>query len=227
VSRVRPALVLAGAFAAIVVLVVLAVRFLPAVVPESVRGLDDALLRRAGAPGTRALEIAAVEATFLGARLVGAVLFLVAGALLWTQRHRAAVAFLALAWFGSLLLTRALKAAVSRPRPEAFEWRVDYAFDASFPSGHAVNAVIFYGGLAWAIGAAGAPRPLRIAAWSAAVVAAAAIGASRVYLGVHHPTDVIAGWAAGAAWLAACAAAVRPRATAQRGATAPDMPHSL
>jgi len=90
-----------------------------------------------------------------------------------------------------------LKALIHRPRPELFFGLV-HAETYSFPSGHAFVPAVFFGILAGIL-TAGAP-------WRVAVVALAALlGFSRVYLGYHYPSDVIAGWALAVVWLAVCA----------------------
>jgi membrane-associated phospholipid phosphatase len=218
-SRIRPltqrgaaaaALVLVGGFLAIVIGFAAVVWFSRVATPAALAALDDALLLRAHAMSTPWLDMAAVEVTFLGARLVGGVVLLAAAALLWLMRRRDAVLFLTLVFLGSALMTRVLKALAGRERPDLFEWRVEYAFDTSFPSGHTVNATVFYGALAWLIARSGAaPRPLVAAAIACAVLIAALVGVSRVYLGVHHPSDVLGGWTAGALWLSVCVVAMR------------------
>lgn len=106
------------------------------------------------------------------------------------------------------LLVWALKAHWQRARP------IDGALDAasvvvngsSLPSGHATAALVGFGLLAWLALRAGPPawRAHRRAIVASAVLLAAAIGVSRVLLGVHYPTDVLAGWCVGGLWLALC-----------------------
>ncbi|MBA2736501.1 MAG: phosphatase PAP2 family protein, partial [Pyrinomonadaceae bacterium] len=71
----------------------------------------------------------------------------------------------------------------------------------SFPSGHSLYAVCFYVGLAWLITSRLNNRPARILIWIFAVFLCLLIGLSRIYLGVHYPSDVIAGFAAAIVWL--------------------------
>jgi membrane-associated phospholipid phosphatase len=108
----------------------------------------------------------------------------------WQVERRAAVFFLIVTPMGSAALGRALKHFFARPRPHLFPWLTG-AGDWSFPSGHTLNAVVLAGLLAWLIG-----RQLsgwrRGALWVIAGLWAGLVGLSRVYLGVHYPSDVLA-----------------------------------
>lgn len=98
------------------------------------------------------------------------------------------------------LLNLALKEAIQRPRPD-FVDVLTVAGGWSFPSGHAMTSLVFYAGLLHALVRRHPSRrfALFMVPMTAAVIAA--VGLSRVYLGVHYPSDVLAGYAAGAAWL--------------------------
>jgi len=110
---------------------------------------------------------------------------------------------------GGWAANTALKAVVARPRPAAEHHQLE-VLTHSFPSAHAMLSLVFYVTLAAAVVAGGRwRRPLAIYLYAAAVVTAVAVGLSRVYLAVHFPTDVAAGWLAGLAWLAVCGLAVR------------------
>jgi undecaprenyl-diphosphatase len=107
-----------------------------------------------------------------------------------------------LAVLGGNLLCEAMKLGFHRLRPEPF---FGYAkpFTYSFPSGHAMVSLCFYLTLAEIVLAPGAPRARRPLVWGAAILLVLAIGFTRVYLGVHYPSDVAGGYAAAAAWLCA------------------------
>ncbi|POX46323.1 hypothetical protein C3489_32055 [Streptomyces sp. Ru71] len=104
------------------------------------------------------------------------------------------------------VVQQALKAAVDRPRPV---WRdpVDSAHYAAYPSGHAMTATVVCGLLVWLVHAYGAGPGLRRTAVGVAVVSVAGVGATRVWLGVHWPSDVLGGWLLGAALVAVAVAA--------------------
>jgi membrane-associated phospholipid phosphatase len=141
------------------------------------------------------LARAAAFATRLGNGYVLLPLCAVAGAALFLAgRRRAALLYLGLVVSGRILV-EAQKALVARPRPGP-EFRLGQATGFSFPSAHAANSTIAWLGLA--LLAAG-PRH-RPAALAAAALAAGLIGLTRLALAVHWPSDVVGGWAFGAAW---------------------------
>jgi len=101
---------------------------------------------------------------------------------------------------GAVILNFALKVSFGRVRPIPF-FDTPLPDSYSFPSGHALFAACFYGVLAWLVAARVQNKSLRIAIWSLAVSLALLIGLSRIYLGVHYPSDVIAGFAAAIVWI--------------------------
>ena len=138
----------------------------------------------------------------------GGRLLLLGGALallLWSGRRRAAV-WLAATMAGGTLLNLLLKQIFSAPRPDLLP-HLDIVHSYSFPSGHAAGNMMFFGALAMLAG--------RWPAYAAAGAVIALIGVSRVWLGVHWPSDVLAGWIEGIGWLALCACWM-PRASQQR-----------
>jgi undecaprenyl-diphosphatase len=120
-------------------------------------------------------------------------------------RRRAAVVF-GVAVLGAEALDQVMKLLFNRPRPEPF-FGLASPVTHSFPSGHAMVSCCFFGVLAAILAARGAPwawsRLRRIAIFAAAALLVGLMGFSRVYLGFHYPTDVLAGYAAAVVWLAA------------------------
>lgn len=133
-----------------------------------------------------------------------AILILVGVVLVWrlysVGRHRAAIVF-AIAAIGAEIWDQALKYSFARPRPEVF-FDLSQPLSYSFPSGHSMESCCFYGVLA-AILSVGAPSLRRKAViWISAAAITLAVGFSRVYLGVHYPTDVVGGYAVAVVWAA-------------------------
>ena len=124
------------------------------------------------------------------------------------QRRVRAAAFVVVATVGAWVLDNAVKALVGRERPR-FDPPLASASGPSFPSGHAMVAAAAYGALLLVVLPRIPParRPLVVTATVALVVA---VGVTRIVLGVHWATDVLGGFALGAAWVAVCAAVLRP-----------------
>lgn len=112
---------------------------------------------------------------------------------------RRAAGWLATTMAGALAMDLALKFAFRRPRPQVFFGVEPHSY--SFPSGHALCSFCFYGVLAGLIAARTRSPALRVAAGLIASTLVAAIGLSRIYLGMHYPSDVIAGYLAAAVWV--------------------------
>lgn len=153
--------------------------------------------------GPRWLEIAAADVTALGSIAVLALLsLLLAGLFVSLNRGREAVVVLASA-AGGVAISQGLKVLFGRERPDMALRSVE-AMNPSFPSGHAMlSAVVFL--TLGALSARYAQRGhVKAYVMGAAVLATLLVGCTRVYLGVHWPTDVLAGWCVGAAWATAC-----------------------
>jgi undecaprenyl-diphosphatase len=136
--------------------------------------------------------------TTLGSTLVVAPLFILAETVLLLARRRREALFLAIAILGSVVMNALLKFIFQRPRP-ALSW-AQTPLDFSFPSGHTMNSLAFYLALALIAWVIWGPK-VGIPATFGAVVVATLIGVSRIYLGAHYFSDVVAGFAAGLAWL--------------------------
>jgi undecaprenyl-diphosphatase len=116
------------------------------------------------------------------------------------KRRRAAVVFAAAA-LGAEALDQIMKLLFNRPRPEPF-FGLASPVTHSFPSGHAMESCCFFGVLAMILAAGERSRARRMAIFAAAALLVGLMGFSRVYLGFHYPTDVLAGYAAAVVWLA-------------------------
>ncbi len=137
----------------------------------------------------------------VGIALVGAVV-----GMAW-RKVRGAAWTLPIAVIGSGLIIQGIKLFVQRPRPQA----VPHSFQPlihetgfSFPSGHSLIAMVVYGLLGYFVLHLFKNQAARLAVRIITVLVVFLIGASRVYVGVHFPTDVLAGWTAGVPWLVAC-----------------------
>jgi undecaprenyl-diphosphatase len=151
--------------------------------------------------------------TDLGTVFVILPALIVLGVWLLRTGHVRSLAYLVVAILGSLLLQLTLKPFFARPRPD-----VPYAqvlSDYSFPSGHTLSAVVFYGGVALVIWSLFGRRA-GVAALVAAAIIALAVGTSRIYLGYHFLTDVVGAMLAGIAWLLIVGAAFRAQPTWRR-----------
>ncbi|MEG4088442.1 phosphatase PAP2 family protein [Microcoleus sp. Pol12B4] len=139
--------------------------------------------------------------TFLGEPKLLLVICLILGIILLGRNHRSEAATIAFAGGGAIGLNLLLKKLFARDRPQLWEHIVNVTF-YSFPSGHAMISMVIYGLLGYFLGAR-FPKQ-RWSIYGLTVVLIAAIGLSRLYLGVHWPTDVIAGYTAGLVWLITC-----------------------
>jgi undecaprenyl-diphosphatase len=149
------------------------------------------------------LQEAARDITALGSTTVlGIVLFAVAGYLFLTGKHAPAWMVL-VSVLGGAALNSLLKLGFDRPRPDMFAPAVR-VFTASFPSGHAALSAITYLTLGVLLARLHPSGPVRIYVMSLAVALTVLVGLSRIYLGVHYPTDVLAGWCVGSAWALGC-----------------------
>jgi membrane-associated phospholipid phosphatase len=142
--------------------------------------------------------VAGVFSTWGGQTVVGRVVGIAAAAVLW-RRELASAAFLIAAWGGATLLYNLTKHFVGRPRPPSSIWLTNVGRSTSFPSGHATQSLATW--LAVALVTAVSLRRTQWPAIVLAVILAAGVGWSRVYLCVHWTTDVLAGWLIATAWI--------------------------
>jgi undecaprenyl-diphosphatase len=173
-------------------------------------GLDLAVLRALrveGQPGTLVgpewLHVAAVDVTALGSVAVLSLIILLAFALLVSLRRWGEGLLLLGGALGGVSISQGLKAVFGRERPD-MAYRAVEAVNASFPSGHAMLSAVVFLTLGVLTARFADRRRVKVLAISAAVLLSLLVGASRVYLGVHWASDVVAGWSVGAAWAMAC-----------------------
>jgi undecaprenyl-diphosphatase len=158
------------------------------------------------------VEESARDITALGGLTVLALVSVFATAMLVLHGRRLQAVVFAIAVVFAQAASEVLKHLIARPRPMLVP-HLDLISSASFPSGHAMMSPVVYLTLAVVLAAGAENRRVRVLLVGSAVLLVTAIGITRVYLGVHWPTDVIAGWMLGSAIaLAACYALVRATA---------------
>ncbi len=155
-------------------------------------------LEAARAPHVRDVMIAI---TTIGRGPITAALVLLLATWLLVRGSRTKAVFLLVANLGSAVLNPSAKAMFARPRPSVdVVTRITSPDSFSFPSGHALSAMVLYTSLAMVAGGLG-HRQLQRALIALALVMVPTMGFTRVYLGAHYPSDLVGGWALGAAWV--------------------------
>lgn len=213
-ERARPPLRLLGVAVPLSLLVAVAAVFLFAWIAEEVweqhsMQADLAVRNWVHQYSSPALTRAAKFMSFVGSEVLGAAFVISLLAFAYLRWRRAAV-WLTVTMAGALVLDLSLKYAFHRARPDPFFVPVPHTY--SFPSGHALFSVCFYGVLAGLLADRINSLLLRICIWTVAVVLVIAIGLSRIYLGVHYPTDVLGGYLAAAVWVSSMIVFDRMRA---------------
>jgi len=146
------------------------------------------------------------DLTSLGSAPVLVLFVLAVGGSLLVRRQLHALVLLLVATFGGALLNGLLKDVFERERPH-LAMRLTEVNSTSFPSGHAMDSAVIYLTLAALLARLVEPLALKLYFLGLAVLLTFVVGLSRVYLGVHYPSDVLAGWAAGLAWAVLCSTA--------------------
>lgn len=153
--------------------------------------------------GPRWVEEIARDLTSLGSYSV--MLLIVAGVLgyLLLIRRRATAVFVLASIGGGIVLSNVLKHFFQRARPDIAPHAAE-VFSTSFPSAHAMLSAVVYLTLAVVVARFALARLQRLYAIGIAIGITIIVGLTRMYLGVHWPTDIAAGWCVGAAWALAC-----------------------
>lgn len=202
-ARTAPRLVWLAGFGAAAIAVVLVGAMLLGNPPFA---WDRALLLALRVPGDPAQPIgpawlreALIDITALGGVTILTLTVAVVAGLLMVERLWLSAAMVVAATLSGSILSTQAKFWVGRPRPALADHLVQVS-GLSFPSGHATNSAIVYLTLASLVAQVVHGRRIRSYTFGAAILLVGAIGTSRVYLGVHWPSDVLAGWSAGTAW---------------------------
>jgi len=184
------------------------------------RAFDEAVLLALRDPmdrgrpvGPQWLEIMMADVTALGGVTVLTLVTILVVAYLLVTRRLANAALVAGSVIGGAILTNLLKNAFARPRPELVDHLVA-VHSMSFPSGHAMGSAATFLTLGALLARTERKKVVRGYIFAVAGVLTLMVGFSRVFLGVHYPTDVLAGWTLGAAWALFCwmiARLLRPR----------------
>lgn len=143
------------------------------------------------------------DITALGGIAILTIVTLGTAGFLALSGKQGAARFVLVAIVGAVLLSFAMKAGFERPRPDLVPHGAS-VYTASFPSGHATGAAATYLTLGALLARFQPQRRVKIFALTLAVLLTLMIGFSRVYLGVHWPSDVLAGWTLGSSWALLC-----------------------
>lgn len=195
---------IAGAVIAIAGTLVFA--FLASLVRGGVtQAFDEAVLGWIGRNRAPWMEPVVLEITFLGTALTVTVIVGIAAMFLALTRHKYSALLLLVATVGGIVLNNVLKLFFDRPRPQVFAWGAN-VLSSSFPSGHAMSGAIVYATVAYLAARLQPEWWMRVMTMVVAGVLILLIATSRLFLGVHYPSDVAGGLVIGLAWAAFCMA---------------------
>ena len=208
--RDRTELILLIGSIAFLLLLVVFMKLASEVLEGETQGFDRRILLALRSPDNLSHPIgpawmvgAALDITSLGsATVLGLAVFAVAGFLLLQGLWRRAL-FVTVASLGGWFLNGALKQLFQRPRPDVVP-HLREVMSMSFPSGHALQSAVVYLTLGALLMHIAERRLTKLYCMTLAMLATVLVGASRVYLGVHYPTDVLAGWLIGLSWALLC-----------------------
>lgn len=166
---------------------------------------DVAILQWLHAHQTPLLTSIMLEMTYLGTGTVVLAIVFIVALFLWHTEHKVSAQLLLASTIGNIVLNNTLKLIYHRARPSVFEWQTT-AVSSSFPSGHAMSSTVVYGTVAYLLMRLQKHHWSRVLTFFSAVVMILLICLTRLYLGVHYPSDVLAGVVIGLAWAAFCMA---------------------
>lgn len=169
------------------------------------QAFDDTILRWVAAHQLPWAHLAMLQVTALGTGVVVMMVVAVAALFLWLTRHKHSATLLLVTTVVGILINSMLKDVFHRDRPAIFSSGVE-VFSSSFPSGHSMSAAIVYGTVAYLAARLQRHRWSRIVTALVALLLIFLIAASRIYLGVHYPSDTLAGMVIGFAWAGFCMA---------------------
>jgi undecaprenyl-diphosphatase len=149
------------------------------------------------------LEIMMKDLTALGSITILALITAAVAGYLLVSGKRAAALLVLVSIGGGTLLSNLFKHVFARPRPDFIAHSVD-VYTASFPSSHAMLSAVTYLTLGALLARVEANRRSTVYVVSVAILLTLLVGCRRLYLGVHYPTDVLAGWVVGSAWAILC-----------------------
>ncbi len=183
-----------------------------------------ALRNADGSPiGPNWVSVSIIHLSSLGSVAVGVLVVVISSAFLFLDRKpRQALLVIGCTVLVAIVI-EVLKAYVARMRPTVVH-PIDFADGMSFPSGHTLLASVLYPMIAFVAATNLKRRSLRVFLIAIAVFIPLLVGFTRVYIGVHYPTDVIGGWCLGAAFAIACSLVVQT--FQKRGVVEPAEPHT-
>ena len=177
---------------------------------EDIRGFDARILLMFRNPtdasdpiGPEWLEVVIRDISALGGLVSLGLLTLAACGYLWLKRKHQLALFVAVSASGGAAVNTLLKGVIGRPRPTIVPHETSAAL-SSFPSGHAMMAAVVFLTLGALLALSAEERRVKIYILIWSVLLTVSVGISRIYLGVHWPTDEVAGWIAGAIWATLC-----------------------
>ena len=142
------------------------------------------------------------DITALGSFSLLGLIVLAVCAYLYLARMRSAALFVLVSVLGGTLLSTVLKMGYNRPRPDLTT--MSEQFTASFPSGHAMLSAVTFLTLGALLARFAPTRRLQVLSLGGALLLTLLVGLSRLYMGVHYPSDILAGWCLGSAWALLC-----------------------